>query len=95
MKVKLLKKVRKRYVIEKIECLSNEKLKNFDWWLKDNIRVFGYPFYCIYDNYLDEYLAIREQSMISILDRLQRHIVCYYKSDFPRKYENKIKIKQW
>lgn len=95
MKVKLLKKVRERYVIEMIEHLSDEKLKNFDWWLKDNIRVYGYPLYCVYDNYRNRYLTIGEKSMISILDRLQRHIVCYYKSDFPRKYENKIKIKPW
>ena len=95
MKVKLLKKVRKRYRIEKIEYSSNGQLKNLDWWLKFNIRIYGYPLYCVYDNNINEYITICEQSMISVLDCLQKHIVCDYRSEFPRKYENKIKIKPW
>lgn len=85
MKTKLLKKVRKRFEIIKVDKLSERtKYSNPHWNVIDNVELMGLPLYYIYDN--DELIGnIFAKTEEEIKEILIRNIKEQYAEKFPKK----------
>jgi len=82
MKVKLLKKIRKRFIIEKIESLSSDP-NEYD---KSAGERFEFPFYKLYDiHQTSSWYSFYSQSFEEAYDYLVETIKDRYKEKFRHK----------
>ena len=88
MKVKLLKKIRKRYIITKVE----ENASNAGDVYKAVEKEFGLPFYVLEDSYDDWGLYTKFfKSFEEARDKLVKWIINDYKEDFRHKDQKSSK----
>lgn len=72
MKVKLLKKIRKRYEIEKVTKVSSST-EMWNWWYKDCEKDLGLPFFVLSDNN-DSWRASAHRTYEKAYERLRQNI---------------------
>ena len=92
MKVKLLKKVRKRFVINRIDSLSNASMREGDRLDVDFAKRNGFPFYEVFDKedgFGYSYELFKTE--IEAKEELIAQIISCYRRYYNKK-DNKTKI---
>lgn len=89
MKVKLLKKVRKRYLIERIDNIGTRPSFSLQYWKEE----LGCPFFIVTDTH--EMMGFRTQAFKNkdaSLNRVVQLVRLDYKEKFKNKNLNKTKV---